>query len=234
MPPDRTTDELLFKHHVECLNANAEALMDTSFDHYLNTKFTMEEIEKALAKSKNGKAPGLDSIVYEVLKNEVSKRALVIIRCLDTGIIPTTRCCAIINPVPKSASSDPRVPLNYRGISLLPVISKLYTCALATRVGGFLEKNNKLANEKNGFRPDRSCVDHIFTLCDLLRIRKANNLKTFCSFVDFKNAFDYVDHSFLLHKLIHIGINDKVYNTIKTFINTQRVVCPPVSQILMK
>ncbi len=217
-PPDKTEDEVLFKRHVEAMNDAAEALMDTMSDEILNADFSMEEIDKILSKSKNGKAPGLDSIVYEVLKNNVSKRALVALfnYCLSSGLIPTTWCRAIINPIPKSASSDPRVPLNYRGISLLPVISKLYTGAIATRVGGFLEKNNKLANEQNGFRPDRSCVDHIFTLCDLLRIRKAENKETFCSFVDFKKAFDYVDHSFLLHKLIHIGINGRIYNTIKT------------------
>ena len=163
-PPDKSDDELLFKHHVERMNDAAEALMETVFDLDLNTEFTMEEVEKILSKSKNGKAPVLDSIVYEVLKNEVSKRALVALfnRCLDTGIIPTTWCRAIINPIHKSASSDPKVPLNYRGISLLPVISKLFTGALAARIGGFLEKNHKMANEQNDFRPDRSSVDHIY------------------------------------------------------------------------
>ena len=108
--------------------------------------------------------------------------------CFDSGLIPRTWGRAIINPIPKSASSDPKVPLNYRGISLLPVVSKIFTGLMATRVGGFLEAHNLLANEQNGFRPDWSCIDHIYTFNDLLRTRKGLGLETFCSFVDFQKA----------------------------------------------
>ena len=41
------------------------------------------------------------------------------------------------------------------------------------------------------------------------------NEETFCSFVDFQKAFDYVDHGFLFHKLLNIGIYGKMYDTIK-------------------
>ena len=122
----------------------------------------------------------------------------------------------IINPIPKSASSDLRVPLNYRGISLLSVVGNLFTGLLSMRVGSFLEKGNLLANEQNGFWPKRSCVDHIFTLCDLLRIRKARNIETFCAFVDFQKAFDYVDHDLLRHKLLEIGIDGDICRVIKS------------------
>ena len=70
-------------------------------------------------------------------------------------------------------------------------------------------------NEQNGFRPDRSCLDHIFTLNDLIRIRKGKNEETFCSFIDFQKAFDYVDHEFLLHKLHQNGITGDMYNCVK-------------------
>ena len=83
-PPDKSEEELLFKRHVENMNIAAEALMETMYDHDLNAEFTMEEVDKILTKSKNGKAPGLDSIVYEVLENNVSRRALVVLfnKCL--------------------------------------------------------------------------------------------------------------------------------------------------------
>ena len=78
----------------------------------------------------------------------------------------------------------------------------MFSGVLAERISGYLETSDKLANEQNGFRPERSCVDHIFTLCDLLRIRKAHKLETFCSFVDFKKAFDLVNHNLLYYKLL--------------------------------
>ncbi len=127
-------------------------------------------------KSKDKKAPGLDGVVNEVMKNDVCIKVLTALfnKCFDIGLLPSQWLKAIINPIPKNLNSDPRVPLNYRGISLLPVISKMYTALVGTRVGGFLEKNDILVNEQNGFRPNRSCTDHIFTLYDLLRIRKGN------------------------------------------------------------
>ena len=78
-------------------------------------------------------------------------------KCLIGGVIPTTWAKGIISLIPKSASNlirfevvhvnDPRVPLNYRGISLLPVISKLYSGLILTRVSAFLEVNDLIANE---------------------------------------------------------------------------------------
>ncbi len=80
------------------------------------------------------------AIVYEVLKNDTAISALVELFnfCFDNSIIPSTWAKAVINPIPKSDSSDPRVPLNYRGISLLPIVSKLLT-GLAGRVVDHLE-----------------------------------------------------------------------------------------------
>ncbi len=119
--------------------------------------------------------PGIDSLTYEVLKNEPTIASLTVLfnKCLNSGIVPSQWVRGIIKPIPKSASSDLRVPLNYRGISLLSVISKLYTALLSDRVTGFLESGRLLANKQNGLRSDRSCLDHIFTLNDILRVRLA-------------------------------------------------------------
>ena len=84
---------------------------------------------------------------------------------------------AIINAISKSASSDPRIPLNYRGISLLIVISKLLTGGMAGRGMDHLEANNLLTNMPNGFPPDRSCLDHIYTLYDLVGICRVKSKK---------------------------------------------------------
>ena len=106
-------------------------------------------------KAKKGKAPGLDSIIYEALKNNVAIQSLTSLfnTCLQSGLVPSIWKKAIISPIPKSSTADPRVPLNYRGISLLSVIIKLYTGGSSNRISTYMEKDHIFANEQNGFTP---------------------------------------------------------------------------------
>ena len=120
----------------------------------------------------------------------------------------------MITPVPKDATKDKRVPLNYRGISLLSVVAKLYSSVLNNRLLGYLENNHLLGKEQNGFRQKRSCEDH-----SLIRDRLLNKQNTFGVFIDFQKAFDFVDRDVLLYKLISNGIDGKFYNSIKSILS---------------
>ena len=206
-----------FCEEIATRNRQFEAELVHDSNSMLNEPFTFTEVRKIITVGKNNKAPGLDGIVHEVLKNTTCMRLLLELfnRCLESGLLPSPWLKAVIKPIPKNPKSDPRVPLNYRGISLLPTIAKIYSALLSGRVGRFLESSGKLVNEQNGFRPNRSCVDHIFALSDLLRIRKANNEETFCSFFDFQKAFYCVNHELLLYKLWTNGITGNIYNVIK-------------------
>ena len=106
-----------------------------------------KEVHDATTKAKNNKAPGLDGITYDVLKNDMALQALTVLfnHCLHNNIIPTTWSKGLINPIPKSASGDPSVPLNYKGISLLPVISKLYTGFFCLKTYLFWRINNMIS-----------------------------------------------------------------------------------------
>ena len=74
----------------------------------------------------------------------------------DTGIIPALWKKAIICPILKDPASDRKIPMNYRGISLLSCISKLYSAFLNDRITKYLENNDLLSDEQNGFRANRS------------------------------------------------------------------------------
>ena len=76
--------------------------------------------------------------------------------------------------------------------------------------------NNILVEEQNGFRVGRSCIDHIFVLCTVLRNRKMMGKETFLCFIDYKKAFDSVDRNLLLYKLSNIGVNGKMYGAISS------------------
>ena len=68
------------------------------------------------------------------------------------------------------------------------------------------EANNILAEEQNGFRAGRSCIDHIFVMCTILRNRNLLGKDTFLCFIDYKKAFDSVDHQFTFDILEQVGI----------------------------
>lgn len=138
--------------------------------------------------------------------------------CFDTGIIPSVWRKATITPIPKDVTKDKRIPLNYRGISLLSVVSKLYSSVLNDRLKKHLEDQELLVDEQNGFRPKRSCEDHLFTSCTIIRNRLLNKLDTFGTFIDIKKAFDFVDRDILLYNLLSNSINGKFYNSIKAIL----------------
>ena len=85
-----------------------------------------------------------------------------------------------------------------------------------------MKKNEILVDEQNGFRAARSCIDHIFVLTTVLRNRKSLGLGTFLAFVDYKKAFDSVDRSLLLYKLLEIGIHGNFFNAISAMFSNPR------------
>jgi len=179
----------------------------------MTLNITLEEITVIVKKAKTGSAVGFDEIPYDVMKNPLIHQALQHLFQLifDTSIIPSVWRKAIICPILKDSTTDPRIPMNYRGISLLSCVSKLYTSFMNMRLTSYLEQNDMLADEQNGFRKKRSCEDHVFTLNSIIK----NNKQVFTAYIDLRRCFDYIDRDMLLYKLLLNKIDGKLYNSIK-------------------
>ena len=106
------------------------------------------------------------------------------------GVVPSIWKRNIILPIPKGGSKKPRIPLNYRGISLLNTTCKVYRNILHQMLSSYLENNNLIANEQNGFRAGRNCLDHIYTINRIIQNRKLSKQSTFICFIDATKAFD--------------------------------------------
>ena len=108
----------------------------SALDSDFNADITVDEVMKVIGKAKSRKAVGLDNIPNEVLKNDVSIQFLhkLFHKIFNTTIIPTQWKLAIIKPIPKGSSIDPKLPMQYRGISLLSTVYKLYTAVLNDRL----------------------------------------------------------------------------------------------------
>ena len=88
----------------------------------MNDAFSKIEVVKAINYPKTRKAQGIDMIPNEVLKNLTMKEFLhkFINLSLINKCMPSVWNLGIIKPIPKGADKDPNIPINYRGITLLP------------------------------------------------------------------------------------------------------------------
>ena len=198
---------------------NRELFNMSSITESYNQPFTRDEMRKICNDLKTGKSVGPDMLPNEVLKHEGAQKLLLpfINKCFMENVIPSTWRKAIIVPIPKSATKDPYVPLNYRGISLLSCLYKLFTSLINLRLTNYCESNTYLVDEQNGFRATRSCQDHIYILSSIIRNRKSNGLGTYCAFVDFQKAFDWVNRDLLLYKLANeFNIHGRLFNILST------------------
>jgi exonuclease III len=212
-----------FHQRVKVLKDNFDAFDDSEYGdtvpqafEVMDNPITYNEVQRAVNKAKLNKAVGYDHIPNEVLKNLPTIRLLqeLFNSCFRSGIIPSSWCKSLIKPIPKGSSNDKRLPTNYRGISLLSNIYKLYASVLNSRLTTFLEANQKIVEEQNGFRSLRACIDHLYTLTCIIRNRKLEGKDTFACFVDMRKAFDVVDRTSLLFKLSQVGVCKHLYESI--------------------
>jgi hypothetical protein len=122
-------------------------------------------------------------------------------------------------PFLKKGDSD--VTSNYRGVSLLSLVSKCYTSVLNRRLVKWMDDNNKLTESQAGFRHGYSTVDHIFTLYAVVqKCFSRNGVKLYACFVDLKSAFDSVQRQPLFDVLFKQGMNGKFMNAIVAIYST--------------
>ena len=216
-----------FKQHFEKLNQvdtersggvgfNPEELTQSTNEE-LNKDFTFVEIKNIIKKLKNGKSCGYDNIINEYLKNSPDSVIEVIVHLfnlvLNTGIVPTDWCIGLIFPLFKNKGSKNNVD-NYRGITLLSVIGKLFTSALNSRLTTYLESISALGEEQAGFRKGYSTLNHIFVLHTIIDFYLQKRKRLYCAFIDYSKAFDLIDRSKLWGKLLSSGIRGNIIKVI--------------------
>ena len=186
-------------------------------DECLNADFTIDEVIKRIKCLKNGKACGADFIRNEMLKScprgliEIFTRLFNVV--LQNGVIPEDWCLGIIMPLHKSGARDN--PDNYRGITLLSCLGKLFSSLINGRLQAFLDKNDGMTEAQAGFRAGYSTLDHIFTLHMVTNMYLSRKKRLYCAFVDFKKAFDMVDRAILWKKLVEGGMAGRMLDTLK-------------------
>ena len=108
---------------------------------------------------------------------------------------------------------------NYRPISLLSSISKIYEKLMHSRIIKFLDQNNSLNDMQYGFRPGRSCESALLKAQDIILDSLHKQQVSLLLLIDFSKAFDMVDHNILLDKLKHYGIRGTVLKWFQSYLS---------------
>ena len=117
--------------------------------------------------------------------------------------------------VPIYKKNDPDDVNNYRGISLVSCLSKIFTGILNKRLNDWVENNNIVSDAQFGFRRGRSTVDAIFVLNSIIQKFLSKNDRLACAFVDLRKAFDSIYRNGLYFKLNRLGVNAKMLRIIR-------------------
>ena len=104
---------------------------------------------------------------------------------------------------------------NYRGITLLSCLSKLFTTILNNRIITFCEDHSVISDAQFGFKNGLSTSDAIFTLLNIVQNFLNENKRLYCAFVDLKKCFDSINRHALWYKLYKSGIKGKLLRIIR-------------------
>ena len=94
---------------------------------------------------------------------------------------------------------------NYRGISILPPVAKLFEKLIHKQILEYLNNNNIISDDQHGFRANHSCESALHEILSEINKIKSKRLIGLLLFIDFRKAFDTVDSQLLLIKLKKYG-----------------------------
>ncbi len=190
-------------------------LEDTIYD--IERDFRIFELDKAISELASNKAPGSDGIpneVWKALPDVIRNQVLMYINAMfNTQSYPNNWSEIIICPIYKKG--NPALPANYRPISLANTILKLFTKMISSRLQIWSIKNNIISEFQAAYKKRTGCRDHVFTLYTTIQYNIERGNKVYALFVDMSQAFDTVNHEWLLTKLKSYGLSEKILNTIR-------------------
>ena len=155
--------------------------IDGNADHILNSAITEDEIRIAIKDLKNDKTNGIGEIINEYLKSNVSQMMPLYVKlfnvALDSGNIPTAWTIGVIRPIYKKRKNSPADPDNYKAITIVSNLGKLFTSLLNKRLNKYADNIELITKVKAGFRKWYSTLDNIFILHSLISIYLSSGKK---------------------------------------------------------
>ncbi|GBO16713.1 hypothetical protein AVEN_127728-1 [Araneus ventricosus] len=173
-----------------------------------------DPVEQDFIKDEDNLPPSINEVDEPVFVDALHK---ILVKIWELEKLPTEWKVGSICPIFKKG--DQHECLNYRGITLLNTAYKISSILLFARLQPHTER--VIGNYQCGFRPQRSTVDQIHTLRQILKKTKEYNIKTFHLFIDFKAAYDS-KRGKLIKAMIEFNIPTKLVNLTKASLSNVR------------
>ena len=181
---------------------------------------TYEEVEKIIHELKNDCSSGYDNIPIRLIKPVsqyiISPIVDIINTSIDSKTFPKQWKRARVCPVPKI--DNPTKLKDYRPISILPVMSKIYERVILKQLCSYIETNNLYCSTQSGFRKGHSTSTLLLKLRDDITKAMKKSEITLTILIDFSKAFDTIDHGVLLEKLYQLNFSRNAIEILSNYL----------------
>ena len=110
---------------------------------------------------------------------------------------------------------------NFRPISLLSIPGKILEDIISNTIDNHIEAHDLLSDNQWGFRKNHSTEDFLLHLTDTWKWALDKNFKVGVLFIDFRKAFDSVNHTILLQKLKAVGISGNLLSWMGSYLSNR-------------
>ncbi|VDI69371.1 Hypothetical predicted protein [Mytilus galloprovincialis] len=204
-------------------------IIDESKRNFYSKMVKDSKASKDLWKCIHSLNPSQQEKPYELLNedgvktNNVSDICNVFNKIIDTSTLPSVLKNARVTPVFKAGEKF--MATNYRPISVLPVLSKLLEKHVSKHLYDYLKRLDLLHPAQSGFRQEHSCQTALINIIDKWIQDMNDGNINLAVLLDFKKAFDVVDHDILCKKLEIYGFDNTAVSFFKSYLNerTQQV-----------
>jgi len=181
-------------------------------------EFEMYNMIGKLQGKKSKGDDGLSSFMVKQLRRGLCIPLCILVnRSFAEGIFPDQLKKARTIAIHKK--DDKKLMNNYRPISLLSAISKIFEKVFCKRLITFLNNCSILNESQYGFRKKRDTTQAILEFYLQLLNAAVEKREVLASFIDLSKAFDTIDHEVLIYKLEHYGVRGNALAWIRSYLS---------------